>query len=127
MTGYYLEIGYNSGYSSNEEAWANLKSAAELLRTDPGRIFREVKRLEPEIDDTLLQECAEAYDGRDLSMTIVDEQAPERLQDAPNYIRQFASGGGAYRSVKEACRRAVCRILIEEMHRKKMEVNMRVS
>lgn len=125
MTGYYLDIGYNSGYDA-DRAWDALKSAIGLLAKDPERIVNEVLRVEGhKFQAESVLEYAQCYDGTDLSMTIVEEPAiPD--EDFRPYVRQLASGGGVERRLKEATRRAVCRLLIEEMHHKGIEVNMRV-
>lgn len=126
MTSYYLDIGYNS-VGNRDDAWSELKAAAERLRREPERIADEVHRIEGQkFQAELVLEYAKHYDGRDLSMTIVEEPTiPD--EDFRPYVRQFASGGGEDRDLKEAMRRAVCRLLIEEMHRKGIEVNMRVA
>jgi len=102
------------------------------LRKNPDRIYQEVLRVEKQPEDGTLQdlkEHAEHYkDCDDLTITIHEE--PEKWENSEKftlYIYQLASSGTGFRGIKEQCRRAVCRLLLEAMHRKGMEINIIVS
>lgn len=128
MTGYYLETGYNSA-STRDDVWTRLKAITEDLCTDPARIAQEVSRLEPSLAESEVRDYAEAYRLRqDLTIKIVEEPPPhvDPAEFQP-YVQQLASGGGTARKLKEACRRAFCRLVIEAMHRERLEVTMRVT
>ena len=69
----------------------------------------------------MLAEYLEAYrEEKDLTMFHTGE-GDERA------VVQFASGHGEGRLIKESLRRAVCRLLIADMHNEDVEVNLRVA
>ena len=126
-TGYRLEVGYLSG-GNRADAWADLKAVALDICEHSNRIYDEVERVEG-ARGVALDEYVVAYRDRD-DLTITFHETPnhfETPEDFRPYIYQMASGGGAGRELKEACRRAFCRLVIETMHRKRIEVNMIVS
>ncbi len=129
MTGYRIEIGYNSAGPTGAEAWESLKAVALEICGNVAAIAVEVTRLEPSYTIDELHGFVMAYaDREDLTVTFHDEPAwHEDVSEFKPYISQLASGGGASREVKEACRRAFCRMVIEAMHRRRIEVNLRVS
>lgn len=122
MTSYTLSIGYLSGCSfkgNDDEAWQALVNCVEALKHDPDRIVAEARRLgapeQCEHGCCTLRAYAEAYQSQDATLiTYPDEKA----------IRQFASGD---RTLKEHVRRAFCRLVMEDMHRQGIEVNLAVS
>lgn len=122
MTGYYLSPGYQSA-GSRKEAWEQMKLFVAYYRDLPDDIIAEVNRVEKVDYPDELRECAAEYPvGRDLTLHVreaEDEQEPA--------IVQFASGGGTYRDAKEQCRRAFCRLVIAECHKRGIEVNMTVA
>lgn len=140
MTGYYLEIGYNSGLNDQHKALAfgTMVGVFMNLVNDPDRVTREVLRIEPGADVALVAKCAEWYGHperpkEDLTFKVVEKDtrhpeisALEAVEFRP-FIQQYASGGGAERGARESVRRAFCRLVIEDMHRLKVEVNLRVS
>lgn len=121
MTGYTLTAGYQSG-GNKADAWQRLKQTALRLCETPDAIAAEVERLEPgRYSGEERAEYAAAYALRqDLTITFRDDP------DDPA-IHQSASGGGRGRELKEAMRRAFCRLVIEAMHRERIEVNMIVA
>lgn len=121
-TGYTLQVGYLSA-GNREEAWREMKAITAALRADPSAITREVLRLESGHTSESLDDYAEAY-RLDSDATITIHEA---IGDRPACIHQMASGGGESRDIKEAMRRAFCRLVIEAMHRKGIEVTMIVS
>jgi len=117
---YAVEVGYNSGHAY-DEVWDELQSAVANIRNDPSAIVREVLRLEETPDLVAIEGILHLYESEtDLTMMVKNEEDNRR-------VIQFASGGDPMRSAKESCRRAVCRLLLEHMHRKKMEVNIIVD
>lgn len=124
MTGYRISIGYNSraGLRVREGLWAELKKAALSLCAHPERIAEEVRLFEPSYSEVELEEYERAYqESRDLTVMFY-----ERPEEEP-YIMQLASGGGIGRDIKEACRRAFARLIIQEMHRKRIEIDLVVA
>ncbi len=116
-TGYHIEVGYNSEESSEavEEA---LRHAVKAICAKPETILAEVKRVEGfEIPTSYAESYREPW--RDLTIKIIEG---ERFQ-----VMQLASGGGSSRNYKESMRRAFCRMVLEEMHRKQMEVSIIVA
>lgn len=134
VTGYHIRIGYNSALNADEKraAFETLKEVVASLRDDTDRLVREVKHesvawsdpARAAIDDALLREYAEVYrpPARDATLTII-----EPIGDEPGQIMQLASGGGEAREVKERLRRAFSRLVILEMHRRGIEVNLVVA
>jgi hypothetical protein len=142
VTGYYLELGYNAalGLPQQEHAWNTLLAIFNNIIAAPDRIVAEVTRLEPLANPTTIREIAEWYTHPDRKDT---EDCTYRIHDKPDFvapldskldpvpfkpfIAQNASSGNGNRGAKESVRRAVCRLVIEDMHRLKLEVNLRVS
>jgi hypothetical protein len=129
MTGYYIEIGYLSGYSwrgTPEAAWDELKASVVYRCDHPEHIVAEAVRLGA-VENDDLREHAEEYRGRrDLTLKIVEQPRTlaEEQEGFEPYIQQFASGD---RVTKEIVRRAFCRLVIEDMHRLGIEVNLKVA
>ena len=114
-TSYIISVGYNSA-ADREEVGVKLREVVAAIQSAPGRIVQEVRRIEPNISDDVI-DYAESYRPpvEDLTVRIEEDD------DGP-CVRQCASGGGNGRDLKEACRRAFARLVIEEMHRERMEV-----
>lgn len=132
MTGYYLELGYNSalGAPQTKNAWTTLKAVFQNVISNPDRVLAEVLRLEPAAGPQSIREMAEWYTAAerdDLTFKVVEKTDPDEHEAPVQHIYQYASGGGPDRYTKESVRRAVCRLVIEDMHRLKIEVNLRVS
>ena len=117
-TGYHIQIGYNSATPRNDVVQRLLAVVDEICKT-PELIIREVWRVE---NVNVPAEYADNYrkPWNDLTVKILDDNGqPE--------IMQMASGGGIERDYKECMRRAFCRLVIQEMHRTKHEVNLVVA
>ncbi len=121
MTGYTFSIGYISGHSykgDKDDAWLELVIVTEALKKRPDRIVAEARRLNaPEQCEQgccTLMSLAGAYQHTDATIVIQHEEQT---------IDQYASGD---RMLKEHVRRAFCRLLIEDMHRLGIEVNLKV-
>lgn len=123
MTGYHISVGYNSAWK-NPEVWRELTAVVERLRHQPDLIIAEVRRERVDLASVEdLRGYAEAYAAnQDLTLKVIDEDG-----DRPPEIVQLASGGGDSRDIKEAMRRAFCRLVIFEMHKLGMEVNLVVA
>ena len=122
MTGYIISLGYQSGYSRNarDDLWAILRNAALAICADPVRLANEAVSFgAPELlDGERLMDYARQYEKR--------EDATIMFDDEERCIRQLASGSGAPRILKEHMRRAFIRMVMAEMHRQGIEVNILV-
>jgi hypothetical protein len=120
-TYYRIEVGYNSG-NDRDEVWDTIKQVVSEIQDNPRRIVDEVLRLEPNANCEFITDVAERYHRpvQDLTIKVIEGEDGR-------WIGQSASGGEPGRDAKESCRRAVCRLVLEEMHRRKMEINIVVS
>ena len=120
MTGYYIEVGYNS-CNDNDEVWKTLKEKALYLKQHPEIIIENCFVIEGRDDEEEIREGGEHYKNcNDLTLKIIEESEN-------NVITQYASGGGASRDIKEKLRRAFCRCIMNEMHKLGMEININVG
>jgi hypothetical protein len=117
MTSYSIEIGYNSTFKK-EEVLPVLQSVVKHLQDKPYLIAEEVMRIEPNLSKERVLEYAESYQEPVQDLTIRWEESE---------VRMLASGAGESRDIKEALRRAFCRLVLEAMHREKMEINIHVG
>jgi hypothetical protein len=118
VTQYRIEVGYNSS-KDRDEVWEALKQVVIAIQDQPQRIIDEVLRIEPTANLERLKEFAVCYcrPVEDLTIKVIEDETGR-------YISQLASGGGSARDMKESCRRAFCRLVLEDMHRKKMEIKI---
>lgn len=143
MTGYYLSIGYMSGYSgfdgTAKDAWTTFVNIVEILRRQTDRIVAEVQRVEPQAEGAC--ECCTVRE-----LTLRYAEGDRQVNRTPNpgvcgrdevgraegtliidhegeTVIQIASGD---RVTKEAVRRAFCRLAIEDGHRAGLEIELRV-
>ncbi len=120
MTGYHIEVGYNSVHSKDEVA-EKLREVAKAICAKPETILAEVKRVEGrDIPESYAESYREPW--QDATIKIIEASA-----DRPMQVMQLASGGGESRDYKEAMRRAFCRLVLEAMHREQMEVSVVVA
>ena len=129
MTGYHISIGYLSGYDK-EEAWEVLKRVVLELCNAPERIAEEAMRFG--MDGAVAREYAEAYRGASLETRGTEDSTlriieGERAEGNPPQIMQLAGGAGPSRVIKEAMRRAFCRLVMYEMHKREIEININVA
>jgi len=130
MTGYHITIGYLSG-ADKGEAWEVLKREVAELCAEPAIIAHELLR--HGMDVNRVREYAEAYrsfspeTGRTEDSTLVIKERDLDDEESEPQVMQLASGGGRSRTLKEATRRAVCRLLLERMHRRGIEININVA
>ena len=132
MTGYYIEIGYCSGYTStsdDDRHWEVLKNICLRISREPEKVIDEALRLgaPEEIEDTNIREFAEHY-RRCASpcLEIVENKTSDESQ-AQRYVRFIAGGGGPVRQFREHLGCAVCRMIAEAAHREHIEVNIAVG
>ena len=132
MTGYYIELGYGSGYASTSDYdrnWEMLKNICLQISRYPEKIIDEALRCgaPEEVDDTNIREFAEHYRKSDQPcLEIIENNAGDESK-ATRYVRFIAGGGGPVRKFREYLGRAVCRMIIEEAHRQNIELNIAVS
>lgn len=128
-TSYRIAPGYDSGASTDvcmaERNETFLRLAREVA-DDPRRLVQEALAFgTPAWGDPgeSIAEYAEAFHTRD-DLTLqfdYDAEAEKPL------VRMCASGGNPARALKEHLRRAYIRLLVAEMHRAGLEVNVYVG
>lgn len=122
MIGYYLRPAGNNKIG-HQEAGKYLLKVVKNLKENPNLIKEEVLSFNPELaKEEDLDEYANYYnDPEDGALEITKDK-----EDDMPCVAQLASGGGKERNIKEAFRRAFCRLVIKEMHKKKMEVTLSI-
>jgi hypothetical protein len=123
-TTYVLSLGYNgNSVISEANQWLMLKRAAETLCSTPA--WRE------HIMDEAVKYNCPSFDenGILLSEYILKFQIPctdctIMLDNEEHKIRLVASGGSLSRIIKTQLRRAFCRLIINQMHKANIEVNL---
>jgi hypothetical protein len=118
---YRIQVGYNAQHQA-DEVWGEIKNAVDAIQADPSRIVCEVFRLEPNANRELIEEVSSLYRKPVIDQTI--QIVELGIDKHERWIGQTASGSDPGRDAKESCRRAVCRLVMEELHRKKMEVDI---
>lgn len=122
--GYYIELGYMSHSVPGPEPWQQIIEFAKNLCSRWYRIATEAERHGMSYDDA--KEYAECYqDCNDLTIQFKDAEPGDDGNKAR--IVQYASGGGPEREIKEAMRRAFCRLVMEFAHSRRIEVNIYVA
>ena len=124
-TAYTITIGYLSGYSyggDKDDAWDELVQCVEALREQPERLVAEARRLNA--PETCNYGCCTLENVAETYRAAFTHGNPLTINYDQRYIMQMATGD---RAQKEHVRRAFCRLLIEEMHRKGIEVCLTVS
>lgn len=131
-TSYTIEIGYMSGYSYDGgavDAWNELLEATRAIINNPAKMTAEARAFGApwyccEKQCSHLNDYTDAY-ARDWQqggpLRIVDEK------DKRPYLHISCSGGEGERQMKEHVARAFVRLLIEKMHRKQIEISIRVG
>ncbi len=121
---YTISIGTQSGYSSDldatEAAYKLLKGKALFLCGRWELIVSEALQYGApvQVDGVSINEYGKKYNTMD-DLTI-------RFDDTEYQIRQYASGSGLSRTLKEHLRRAFIRLIIREMHMMHIEINITV-
>lgn len=126
MTGYHVSIGYNGATRTDyDNMWEALKASARNVADDPQRIVKEARRLgSPE---NCSKGCCplDAYaDNYALPFSSPGHPVNVLEDGEAKQIMQLASTGD---EIKYHVRRAYIRLLIEEMHRQEIEVNLIVG
>lgn len=131
MTGYHISIGYLSGGAyDKDEAWEILKTVVLDLCHAPARIADEAVSFGMLLAQAL--EYAEPYTSasvenrgtEDSTLRIIEKNEAEGTHAQ---IMQLAGGADPSRSLKEAMRRAFCRLVMQEMHKREIEININVA
>jgi len=118
MTSCYLSPGYD-GHRCKGETWDKLKEVVAELKREPELLYAAVREMEPEWPGEQLRLFVGYYVLADDGTLCVEEEKQQ--------VVQMASGGGEDRRLKEACRRAFCRLVIQRMHAECFEVSMVVA
>lgn len=130
MTGYKITVGYNSNFSKEEVAiklitvGVNIANQPEIIAAeankyiDMGIAIEYAKPFQIQEDKTI-QFITKPHNSTDKEDAAEDNFYP--------YIWMLASGSGESRSYKEEVRRAYCRLILAEMHKLKMEININVG
>lgn len=132
MTGFYISAGYSSTCDSDEVEQMMFKVGREIAN-DPQAIVNEmaINGSAPwrESDSEKLMEYARRFkEQQDLTIEF-ETECPDYVSDKEEWtpqIKMLASGGGYHRIFKEESRRAFMRLLVNQMHRLGMDVNISV-
>lgn len=127
MHGYYMSIGYISGATcaeNKEDAWPILKQVVMDLCGKTDEIIREAMAFmaPTSCNGYSIEEHAEAYKGN--QGKIIKYYEGGDADDGPEQCVSFLCG--ATDALKEHVRRAFCRLVLYEMHRRGIEVNLEV-
>lgn len=129
-TGYHLSLGYCSGFSKSQcqaKAWDTFTQWVATMRENTRAIAEETSRLEPSLNAHDVWSVAKTFaaSAEGCTLTVIDKV--DEHGDPSRSVMLMASGGGEYRVIKEATRRAFCRLALEAMHREGIELNISVS
>lgn len=130
MTGYHISIGYQSGGPDKEEAWEILKRVVLEICNRPHYLIDEAVRfgMQPreahEYAGAYASACVEYAGTEDSTLRIIEGP---RAEGNPPQIMMLAGGSGESRTIKEAMRRAFCRTVMDEMHKRGIEININVA
>lgn len=135
MLSYHISIGYNgaidNGYSY-DEMWLILKNKTREICNQPHLIVNEALRLgSPEYCDRgcchldlYANNYADPFSTPGHPIVIIDENYPAwEIGNKERQIMQLASTGN---EIKYHIRRAFVRLLIEAMHKERIEVSLEV-
>ena len=122
MLGYYVSIGYNPCNTDNEENWETLKRKAKEVCKNPKAIKKEAKKLG--CRDKCEDGCCTLEEYVDVYKRFFNvDGAPVHIDEENKHIVQYASTSTEF---KYKIRRAYIRLLIQEMHKLGIEVNLEV-
>jgi hypothetical protein len=131
MTGYHISIGYLSGGDfDKDEAFQVLKKVALELCHNPHHLVDEAVRfgMRPQTAcdyaAAYVNASEEQRGTEDSTLRIIEG---ERAEGNPPQIMMLAGGAGESRTIKEQIRRAFCRLIMREMHKLEIEVNINVA
>ena len=125
MTGYHITLGYNAINTNYAAQWRTLKKLTRVVADNPKAIITEARRLgSPETCergcchlDSYANNYAEPFDSIGHPISIIEE-------DVDKQIMQLASTDDP---IKYHVRRAYIRLLIEQCHKREIEVNLTVT
>lgn len=123
MTSYHISIGYCGGSGTADGAFEKLVTATRALCADPKHIEAEARRLgatEADREGVTIGDYVATY----LELDIGQAGHPVRIDAEREEVIQWASTSDG---LKYHVRRAFVRLLIEDMHRQCIEVNLHVA
>lgn len=125
MTEYSIEVGYNHDGASNaaeEKIWSVLKQVGLDIANNTGAIIDEASRCgAPAVlgADALVNYAVMLKARNDNTIQFLESNG-----ESSGRIYLPASGGGDARTMKGHVRRAYCRLVVAEMHKRGYEVSM---
>jgi hypothetical protein len=127
MTSYYVSIGYNRGsftkYGNNYE-WNMLKQTARNICDNPNKIIEEARRLDS--PETCTKGCCNLETYADNYKAEIGSQGHPLFFSEIEDDKYLVQNASADDDIKFHVRRAFIRLLIEEMHRERIEINIKV-
>lgn len=133
MTGWHITLGYASSYGearTREGAEQLLETLAYEVADHILDILDEVKRTNVSREDedgVQLFTYARKYQIRDDSFITISTVTNAVGDVVETSIVLLASGGGISRTMKEHLHRAYCRLLMMEMHRHGLDIQISVA
>lgn len=128
-TSYLISIGYNSGcscekdYIDKAKAWELLKNMVRSICADHTLIVDEARKFDaPEHCETGPECCTLTNHAEKYKLPWTDRTI--YFDEKKQQVVQMASGD---RLVKEHIRRAFCRLVMAEMHKLHVEINIVVA
>lgn len=120
MIGFHISLGYCPDFPPTErdQLMVKFRQVMRNLSVDKDRIIQEVLRVEPWMGEHMeeLEEMAELCgDRNDLSVSSIDSDGE---------FKHYLPASGSMMKEKQAVRRAMVRMFIEEMHRLRINVNV---
>ena len=128
MTGYHIQIGYNAQGGHPDDLWGDLVKTVRFVCSHPERIIAEARRLgAPEKCERGC--CTLATHAAVYADPIGQDGHPVKFIDRPGepQNRQVMQLAAAADPIKYHIRRAFIRLLIAEMHKQEIEVNLTVA
>lgn len=125
MLWFRLSVGYIGGFAEGrEKAWKFLKHCALDLKNDPDmallRIEGEILRLFPNESGASVEEFCET------AKYYLENARDFGIVEEGKFISLKASGSGDEGSIRELVCRAICRLIIYDMHKMNIDINMEV-
>lgn len=125
MTGWHITIGYNSGHITKADAWETLKTVVSNVCSNRTRIGNTALGYGcPQSDDagTLAEHLEKfAIPCPDATITLLEPNSPG---DAGTVM--LLASATSFNSIKTNTRRAFARLVIQEMHKRQIDVDLSV-
>lgn len=124
-TGYSIQIGYMSGDAydgaAGSDLYTTLRSALENIVNSPDKVLSEILRIGDSFGPI------PDYDPVEWIQIYLSSAWHPGLDDSDRSLFISASGSGESRDLKEKVARAVCRMIMEAMHQRGIEVSIMVG